>query len=67
MERMNDTVTAKSATINKKGWRGYKQWFADCERTIKSLQGLDKPRGYEDYKRQIEEMRQIQDIRKRKK
>lgn len=67
MERVNDLVTAKGATRSKKGFSNYQRWISSCERSIKSLLGIDKKKGYEDYKKQIEEMRAIQEARKGKK
>jgi hypothetical protein len=66
MERVNDHVVSEGSKY-KKGRQVYNQWFNERERDIKSVLGLDKPKGYEDYKRQIKEMKAIQDIRKGKK
>lgn len=65
MERVNDIVIA-NASQHKKGRRAYQQFFSQCTRNIRSWLGLDQPKGYEDYKKQIAEMKEIQDRQKGK-
>jgi hypothetical protein len=66
MERVNDHIVSEGSKY-KKGRSIYLGWYHERERDIKMLLGLDKPKGYDDYKRQIKEMKEIQDARKGKK